>query len=77
MIEDIEDKVRVLNLLVLLLPVEHRNTFRILQEFFIDIVKNENWNRMGRHNVGMIITPSFFPPKLFVPKYMQCKYVIM
>lgn len=59
---------RVLNLLVLLMPVEHRNTFRILQEFFNDIIKNEHVNRMGRHNVGMIVTPSFFPPKLFVPK---------
>lgn len=65
---DTREKVRVLNLLVLLLPVEHRNTFRILQEFFIEVVKNESSNRMSMHNVSMIIAPSFFPPKLFVPK---------
>lgn len=59
---------RVLNLLILLMPIEQRNTFQLLQEFFIEVGKNENYNRMGRRNVAMIITPSFFPPKLFVPK---------
>lgn len=67
-IPNIEDKVRALNLLVLMLPIEHRNTFRLLLQFFLKIIENESRNRMGLRNVAMITAPSFFPPKLLLPK---------
>ncbi|KAL1492510.1 hypothetical protein ABEB36_010753 [Hypothenemus hampei] len=67
-IPNIEDKVKALNLLILMLPIEHRNTFRILINFLLNIIANESKNRMGLHNVAMITAPSFFPPKLLLPK---------
>lgn len=63
-----EDRVRALNLLVLMLPIEHRNTFRVLLDLFLNIIKNEKKNRMGLHNVAMITAPSLFPPRLLLPK---------
>lgn len=57
---------KALNLLVLMLPIEHRNTFRFLLRFFINIVQHEPQNRMGLHNVAMITAPSFFPPRLLL-----------
>lgn len=67
-IPNTEDKVKALNLLVLLLPIEHRNTFRLLLQFFLNIVIHEKQNRMNLHNVAMITAPSFFPPRLLLPK---------
>ncbi|XP_066258922.1 rho GTPase-activating protein conundrum-like isoform X1 [Euwallacea similis] len=67
-ISNTEDKVRALNLLVLMLPIEHRNTFKVLLNFLLNIIRNEKKNRMGLHNVAMITAPSFFPPKLLLPK---------
>ncbi|KAJ8945595.1 hypothetical protein NQ314_009118 [Rhamnusium bicolor] len=63
-----EDKVKALNLLVLMLPIEHRNTYRLLLEFFLNITSHEKQNRMNLHNVAMITAPSFFPPRLLLPK---------
>lgn len=62
------DKVKALNLLVLMLPIEHRNTFRLLLKFLLNIIAHEKNNRMSLHNVAMITAPSFFPPKLLLPK---------
>ncbi|KAH1023311.1 rho GTPase-activating protein conundrum isoform X1 [Dendroctonus ponderosae] len=67
-IPNIEDKIRSLNLLVLMLPIEHRNTFRIVLSFLLNIIEHESKNRMGLHNVAMITAPSFFPPKLLLPR---------
>lgn len=63
-----EDQKKALNLLVLLLPVEHRNTFRLLSQFCINVIAHENQNRMNLHNVAMITAPSFFSPRLLLPK---------
>lgn len=65
-----EDKVRALNLLVLLLPVEHRNTFRYLIDYLLKIVDNAEYNRMNLLNVAMIIAPSFFLPRILSPGYV-------
>ncbi|CAG9855214.1 unnamed protein product [Phyllotreta striolata] len=68
LITNIDDKVKALNLLVLMLPIEHRNTYRLLLEFFLNVVNNEKFNRMNLHNVAMITAPSLFPPRLLLPK---------
>ncbi|CAH1103096.1 unnamed protein product [Psylliodes chrysocephalus] len=68
LITNTEDKVKALNLLVLMLPIEHRNTYRLLLEFFLNVVNNEKHNRMNLHNVAMITAPSLFPPRLLLPK---------
>ncbi|CAH0562543.1 unnamed protein product [Brassicogethes aeneus] len=67
-ISKMDDKIRALNLLVLMLPVEHRNTCRLLIDLFVNIIKHEKQNRMNLHNVAMITAPSFFPPRLLLPK---------
>ncbi|XP_065166071.1 LOW QUALITY PROTEIN: rho GTPase-activating protein conundrum-like [Atheta coriaria] len=68
LIPDQEEKLRALNILVLLLPIEHRSTFHLLLEFLINIVAHEQFNRMSVHNVAMISAPSFFPPRLLGSK---------
>ncbi|XP_050314256.1 rho GTPase-activating protein conundrum [Anthonomus grandis grandis] len=67
-IADSQDKRRALNLLVLMLPIEHRNTFRVILEFLLNVIENQSKNRMGLHNVATITAPSFFPPKLLLAK---------
>ncbi|KRT78518.1 hypothetical protein AMK59_6772 [Oryctes borbonicus] len=67
LITSMEDQIRALNLLVLLLPIEHRNTFRYLIEFFLQIVANEQYNRMNLQNIAMIVAPSFFLPRILSP----------
>ncbi|XP_056646867.1 rho GTPase-activating protein conundrum-like isoform X2 [Diorhabda sublineata] len=67
-ITDAEHKLKALNLLVLMLPIEHRNTYRLLLNFFRNIIDNEKHNRMNLHNVAMITAPSLFPPRLLLPK---------
>lgn len=62
----LEPQCKALNLLVLLLPIEHSGTLRILISFLNNVIKNESHNKMSLHNVAMIIAPSLFPPK-----YMQ------
>ncbi|KAF7991346.1 hypothetical protein HCN44_002908 [Aphidius gifuensis] len=56
-----------LNLLVLLLPVEHRCTLKVLLEFFNLIINHQNLNKMSIHNVAMIAAPSLFPPRYIHP----------
>lgn len=67
-VTNLKDQVRAINLLVLMLPVEHRNTFRLIVQFLWNIAENEEHNRMTLHNVATITTPSFYPPKLLLSK---------
>ncbi|XP_011296859.1 rho GTPase-activating protein 18 [Fopius arisanus] len=57
-----------LNLLVLLLPVEHRCTLKELLTFFQLVVENQSSNKMSIHNVAMIVAPSLFPPRYIYPR---------
>lgn len=57
-----------LNLLVLLLPVEHRCTLKALLQFLMLVVENQNSNKMSIHNVAMIVAPSLFPPRYIYPR---------
>lgn len=57
---------KVLNLLVLLLPVENRLTLLAILSFMRKLVEHESQNKMNKHNVAMIIAPSIFPPRLKV-----------
>lgn len=60
---DWQTQSKALNLLVLLLAIEHSGTLRILISFLNTVIKNESFNKMGLHNVSMIIAPSLFPPR--------------
>lgn len=57
-----------LNLLVLLLPVEHRCTLKALLKFLMLVIENQNSNKMSTHNVAMIVAPSLFPPRYIYPR---------
>lgn len=57
-----------LNLLVLLLPVEHRCTLKALLTFFKLVIENQSSNKMSIHNVAMIVAPSLFPPRYIYPR---------
>lgn len=61
-----ETQCKAMNLLVLLLPIEHSGTLRIVISFLKKVIENEIHNKMSLHNVAMIIAPSLFPPT-----YMQ------
>ncbi|KAL3289376.1 hypothetical protein HHI36_022809 [Cryptolaemus montrouzieri] len=68
LINNPNDTFKALNLLVLLLPVQHRRTFKLLLDFLLNVAKHEKFNRMNLHNVAMISAPSFFPPRFLLPK---------
>ncbi|XP_031847776.1 rho GTPase-activating protein conundrum isoform X2 [Nomia melanderi] len=57
-----------LNLLVLLLPIEHRCTLKALTTFLKLVVENQASNKMSIHNVAMIVAPSLFPPRYVHPR---------
>ncbi|XP_043263121.1 rho GTPase-activating protein conundrum [Colletes gigas] len=57
-----------LNLLVLLLPIEHRCTLKALVTFLNVVVENQASNKMSIHNVAMIVAPSLFPPRYVHPR---------
>nr|XP_012149325.1 PREDICTED: rho GTPase-activating protein 28-like isoform X2 [Megachile rotundata] len=57
-----------LNLLVLLLPTEHRCTLKALVNFLRLVVENQRSNKMSIHNVAMIVAPSLFPPRYIHPR---------
>ncbi|XP_014294890.1 rho GTPase-activating protein conundrum [Microplitis demolitor] len=57
-----------LNLLVLLLPVEHRCTLKALLKFLKLVIDNKSSNKMSIHNVSMIVAPSLFPPRYIYPR---------
>ncbi|XP_011861991.1 PREDICTED: rho GTPase-activating protein 18 isoform X2 [Vollenhovia emeryi] len=62
------DLVYSLNLLVLLLPVEHRCTLEALLNFLKLVIENQVSNKMSIHNVAMIVAPSLFPPRYVHPR---------
>ncbi|XP_018315520.1 rho GTPase-activating protein 18 isoform X1 [Mycetomoellerius zeteki] len=62
------DLVYSLNLLVLLLPVEHRCTLEALLNFLKLVIENQTSNKMSIHNVAMIVAPSLFPPRYVHPR---------
>lgn len=59
---------RALNLLVLLLPAEHRATLQALLQFLSCVVSNSVHNKMSLRNVATIMAPSLFPPHLLDDK---------
>lgn len=62
-VKDHQELSYALNLLVLLLPIEHRCTLKALVKFLKLIVENQASNKMSIHNVAMIVAPSLFPPR--------------
>ncbi|PSN34389.1 hypothetical protein C0J52_15171 [Blattella germanica] len=60
---DDKTRARALNLLILLLPSEHRCTLRALFRLLTGIIQNQKYNKMSLHNVAMIIAPSLFSPQ--------------
>ncbi|KOC70788.1 Rho GTPase-activating protein 18 [Habropoda laboriosa] len=67
-VKDRQELSYALNLLVLLLPIEHRCTLRALVKFLKLVVENEASNKMSIHNVAMIVAPSLFPPRYVHPR---------
>ena len=62
-VEEIPDRVQqlqALNLLVLLLPVAHRDTLRLLLLFLCHIIARRKENKMDLNNVAMIMAPNLF-----------------
>ncbi|XP_067009183.2 rho GTPase-activating protein conundrum [Anabrus simplex] len=57
---------RALNLLILLLPSEYRNTLRAIFTFLLHVIENQAHNKMTQHNVAML-----FAPSLFIPRYVH------
>lgn len=62
-VPDDATRAHILNLLVLLLPVEYRSTLRAVFRFLGRVVQNQKYNKMSLHNVAMIIAPSIFCPQ--------------
>ncbi|XP_053978561.1 rho GTPase-activating protein conundrum [Hylaeus volcanicus] len=66
-VKDRQELSYALNLLVLLLPIEHRCTLKALMTFLNVVVENQAYNKMSIHNVAMIVAPSLFPPRYVHP----------
>ncbi|XP_015438459.1 PREDICTED: rho GTPase-activating protein 18 [Dufourea novaeangliae] len=66
-VKDRQEMSHSLNLLVLLLPIEHRCTLKALVTFLKLVVENQTANKMSIHNVSMIVAPSLFPPRYVHP----------
>ncbi|CAL1540767.1 unnamed protein product, partial [Lymnaea stagnalis] len=54
------EQLKALNLLIILLTDEHRNTLKVLLRFLRNIVAHSNRNKMGLNNVAMIMAPNLF-----------------
>ncbi|XP_076662640.1 rho GTPase-activating protein conundrum isoform X2 [Halictus rubicundus] len=67
-VSDRRELSHALNLLVLLLPIEHRCTLKALANFLKLVVENQTSNKMSIHNVAMIVAPSLFPPRYVHPR---------
>ncbi|KAL6255014.1 hypothetical protein P5V15_013349 [Pogonomyrmex californicus] len=67
-VKNSNDLVYSLNLLVLLLPIEHRCTLEALLNFLKLVIENQTSNKMSIHNVAMIVAPSLFPPRYVHPR---------
>lgn len=64
----IPDCTKALNLLVLLLPADHRATLHALLVFLSSLAANAEHNKMSIQNIAMIMAPSLFPPDVLVDK---------
>ncbi|XP_041112773.1 rho GTPase-activating protein 40-like isoform X2 [Polyodon spathula] len=62
-IKDLQQRLHVLNLLVLLLPEPNRSTLKALLEYLEKVVSRENKNRMSLWNVSTIMAPNLFMHK--------------
>lgn len=67
-VKDLNDLSHSMNLLVLLLPMEHRCTLKALLTFLKLVIENQASNKMSIHNVAMIVAPSLFPPRYVHPR---------
>ncbi|KAK3780616.1 hypothetical protein RRG08_044841 [Elysia crispata] len=54
------EQLKALNLLILLLPEENRETLKVLLRFLRAIISRSNQNKMGLNNVAMIMAPNLF-----------------
>ncbi|GFS18191.1 rho GTPase-activating protein 18 [Elysia marginata] len=54
------EQLKALNLLILLLPEENRETLKVLLRFLRAIISHSNQNKMGLNNVAMIMAPNLF-----------------
>ncbi|KAL8607685.1 hypothetical protein ACOMHN_039359 [Nucella lapillus] len=54
------EQLKALNLLILLLPTEHREVLKVLLQFLRNIVSHSDTNKMGLNNICMIIAPNLF-----------------
>ncbi|KAK7091428.1 hypothetical protein V1264_009109 [Littorina saxatilis] len=54
------EQLKALNLLILLLPTEHRDMLMVLLQFLKKIVSHSNTNKMGLNNICMIMAPNLF-----------------
>ncbi|KAK0066094.1 rho GTPase-activating protein 18-like isoform X1 [Biomphalaria pfeifferi] len=59
-IPDLLKQLKALNLLIILLTDEHRNTLKVLLRFLRKIVSHSNMNKMGLNNIAMIMAPNLF-----------------
>ncbi|XP_041080060.1 rho GTPase-activating protein 40-like isoform X2 [Polyodon spathula] len=62
-IQDLQQRLYVLNLLVLLLPEPNRSTLKALLEYLEKVVSREKKNRMSLWNVSTIMAPNLFMHK--------------
>ncbi|KAK1156263.1 rho GTPase-activating protein 40-like isoform X1 [Acipenser oxyrinchus oxyrinchus] len=62
-IQDLQQRLHVLNLLVLRLPEPNRSTLKALLEYLEKVVSRENKNRMSLWNVSTIMAPNLFMHK--------------
>ena len=53
-------KLEALNLLVLMLPVYHSHTLKLLLIYLEKVTHNEEHNRMNLENIAKIMAPTFF-----------------
>ncbi|XP_041361812.1 rho GTPase-activating protein 18-like isoform X2 [Gigantopelta aegis] len=67
------EQLKALNLLILLLPMEHQETLRVLLSFLRNIVSHSNENKMGLNNVAMIMAPNLFLGPASLSKTMSIK----
>ncbi|XP_059150010.1 rho GTPase-activating protein 18-like [Physella acuta] len=54
------EQLKALNLLIILLTDEHRDTLKVLLRFLRNIISHSNRNKMGLNNVAMIMAPNLF-----------------
>ncbi|KAK3858853.1 hypothetical protein Pcinc_034985 [Petrolisthes cinctipes] len=61
-IQGIGERVQALSMLVLLLPIPHRDTLHALLQLCARVVALQSQNKMSLYNVAMIVAPNLFLP---------------